>query len=49
VALLRDVINWCIENPVGGKPLHDDDPRLKELEAYILAQRRGVPLEYGKH
>jgi thiosulfate dehydrogenase len=49
VALLRDVINWCIENPVRGKPLHDDDPRLKELEAYILAQRRGVPLEYGKH
>jgi hypothetical protein len=43
------VINWCIENPVRGKPLHDDDPRLKELEAYILAQRRGVPLEYGKH
>jgi len=49
VALLRDMINWCIENPVRGKPLHDDDPRLKELEAYILAQRKGVPLEYGKH
>ncbi len=49
VALLRDMINWCIENPVRGKPLHDDDPRLKALEAYILAQRKGVPLEYGKH
>src|SRR5438093_4286792 len=49
VALLRDMINWCIENPVRGKPLHDDDPRLKELEAYILAQRKGVPLECGKH
>jgi hypothetical protein len=49
VALLRDMINWCIENPVRGRPLHDDDPKLKALEAYILAQRKGVPLEYGKH
>ena len=49
VALLRDMINWCIENPVRGKPLHDDDPRLKALEAYILAQRKGVALDYGKH
>ena len=49
VALLRDMINWCIENPARGKPLHDDDPKLKALEAYIIAQRKGVPLEYGKH
>jgi thiosulfate dehydrogenase len=49
VALLRDMINWCVENPVRGKPFADDDPRLKALEAYILAQRKGVALEYGKH
>ncbi|MGH7886347.1 MAG: c-type cytochrome [Candidatus Binatia bacterium] len=49
VALLRDMNNWCIENPVRGKPFPDDDPRLKALEAYILAQRKGVALEYGKH
>jgi hypothetical protein len=49
VALLRDMINWCIENPVRGQPLPDDDPRLKALEAYILAQRKGVALDYGKH
>lgn len=49
VALLRDMINWCIENPVRGRPLPDDDPRLKALEAYILAQRKGVPIDYGKH
>jgi thiosulfate dehydrogenase len=49
VALLRDMINWCIENPVRGKPFADDDPRLKALEAYILAQRKGVALDYGKH
>jgi thiosulfate dehydrogenase len=49
VVLLRDMINWCIENPVRGKPFPDDDPRLKALEAYILAQRKGIALEYGKH
>jgi thiosulfate dehydrogenase len=49
VAMLRDMINWCIENPVRGKPLADDDPKLKAMEAYIYAQRKGVALEYGKH
>lgn len=49
VALLRDMINWCIENPVRGKPLNGDDPKLKALEAFIYAQRKGVPLQYGKH
>ena len=49
VALLRDMINWCIQNPTRGKPLPEDDPRLKAIEAYILAQRKGTPLEYGKH
>ncbi len=49
VAMLRDMINWCIQNPVRGKPLADDDPRMKAMEAYIYAQRKGVALEYGKH
>ncbi len=49
VALLRDMINWCIQNPTRGKPLPDDDPRLKAMEAYILAQRKGAALDYGKH
>lgn len=49
VAMLRDMINWCVENPVRGKPLADDDPRMKAMEAYIFAQRKGVALEYGKH
>jgi thiosulfate dehydrogenase len=49
VALLRDMINWCIEHPVRGKKLADDDPKMKALEAYILAQRKGKVLEYGKH
>ena len=49
VALLRDMINWCIEHPVRGKALASDDPRMRALEAYILAQRKGKTLEYGKH
>jgi cytochrome c len=49
VVLLRDMINWCIEYPVRGSPIADDDPRLKALEAYIIAQRNGVALDYGKH
>ena len=49
VALLRDMINWCIENPVKGHALADDDPKLRAIEAYILAQRKGFKLDYGKH
>lgn len=48
VALLRDMINWCIEHPVRGKPMASDDPRMRALEAYIYAQRKGKVLEYGK-
>lgn len=39
IALLRDMINWCIENPMEGKPLKEDDPRLKAMEAYIIWAR----------
>jgi thiosulfate dehydrogenase len=49
VAMLRDMINWCVENPVRGKPLADDDPKMKALEAYVTAQRKGVALDYGRH
>ncbi len=49
IALLRDMINWCIENPLEGKKLSDDDERMKALESYILWTRRGKSLEPGKH
>jgi thiosulfate dehydrogenase len=49
VALLRDMVNWCIENPLEGKPLAGDDPRMLALESYILAQRAGTALQAGKH
>lgn len=49
VALLRDMINWCIQHPTKGKPLADDDQRLRAMEAYIIAQRKGKVIEPGKH
>ena len=49
MALLRDMINWCIENPLKGKPLAENDPRLRSVEAYILSARKGVSLDPGKH
>jgi len=49
VALLRDMINWCIENPVKGKALPDDSRTMRALEAYIIAQRKGQKLDYGRH
>jgi len=49
VALLRDMINWCLEHPVRAKPMAADDPRMRAMEAYIMAQRSGTPMTYGKH
>jgi thiosulfate dehydrogenase len=49
VALLRDMINWCIENPLKGKPLAENDPTLRAVEAYVLSARKGMALEAGKH
>lgn len=48
VALLRDMINWCIEHPVRGTPLGPDDANMRALEAYITAQRKGEALNYGQ-
>jgi len=47
-ALLRDMINWCLQNPCRGEPMSGDDPRMRAMEAYIGAQGAGKVLEYGK-
>ena len=46
VALLRDMIDWCIENPIKGKALDPNDPKLRALEGLHLraAQGRGARL-----
>lgn len=32
---LKEVINYCIENPLKGKPLPENDEKLLALEAYL--------------
>ena len=49
VVLLRDMINWCVQNPVRGEKLDSDGPKMRALEAYIQAQRKGVAMDYGRH
>jgi len=46
---LRDMINWCLQQPLQGKPLALDDPKMVAMEAYIFYERRGVALAPGKH
>ena len=49
VIALKDMINWCLLNPLEGKPLALDDPRLVAIESYIAYERRGVAMAPGKH
>jgi len=49
VIALREMINWCLLNPLEGEPLKLDDPRMIAMEAYIAYERRGVALAPGKH
>jgi thiosulfate dehydrogenase len=43
------MVNWCIRNPLEGKPLAADDPKMTALLTYIAEERRGVAMEPGKH
>lgn len=49
VIALRDMINWCLQNPLEGTTLEADDPMMVAIEAYIAFERRGVPMAPGKH
>ena len=49
VIALREMINWCLMNPLEGAPLELDDPDMVAIEAYVMYERRGVPLAPGKH
>jgi len=49
VAALREMINWCLQQPLEGEPLALDDPKLVAMEAYVTWERRGVPMAPGKH
>lgn len=49
VATLREMINWCIQQPLEGQPLGLDDPRMVAIESYVAYERRGVEMAPGKH
>jgi len=49
VVAFRDMINWCLMNPLEGKELALDDKQMIALEAYATYERRGVALDPGKH
>jgi cytochrome c len=49
VVALREMINWCLRNPLQGQPLALDDPQMVALEAYVTYERRGMALAPGKH
>lgn len=49
VISLFEMVNWCIRNPLEGKSLAVDDPKMTALLSYITYERRGVKLEPGKH
>jgi thiosulfate dehydrogenase len=49
VTPIWEMINWCLSNPVEGKPLAADAPEMIALQVYVTYERRGVKLEPGKH
>jgi cytochrome c len=49
VITMGEMINFCIRNPLEGKDLALDDPRMVAMLAYITEERRDVKLAPGKH
>ena len=49
VVALRDMINWCLQNPLEGSPLALDGPEMVAIEAYVAYERRGIEMAPGKH
>ena len=49
VIALRDMINWCLMNPLEGEPLELDSAEMVAIEAYLMWERRTVMLAPGKH
>jgi len=48
-AVLRDMINWCIEKPNEGVKIEPDSDAMKALEAYSYWSNRGSKLDPGRH
>ncbi len=49
VAQLFEMVNWCLKNPLEGKPLAADDPKMTAIISYVNQERRSVKLAPGTH
>ena len=49
VAQLFEMVNWCLKNPLEGKPLAADDPKMTAIISYVNQERRGMKLAPGTH
>jgi thiosulfate dehydrogenase len=47
VVAYREMVNWCIENPQGGKALEANSADMIALEAYSFYLHNGTPIETG--
>lgn len=47
VVAFREMVNWCIENPQGGKALDVNSTDMVAIEAYAFYLHRGEKIEPG--
>jgi thiosulfate dehydrogenase len=47
VVTFREMVNWCIQNPQGGKALDVTGAEMTAMEAYAFNLHRGIPIEPG--
>jgi thiosulfate dehydrogenase len=43
----REMVNWCIQNPMAGQAMDVNDPDMTALEAYSFYLHKGVKIETG--
>ena len=48
VIAYREMVNWCIENPQGGKALDAGSADMVALEAYSFILHKGVAVDAGQ-
>jgi thiosulfate dehydrogenase len=49
VAQFPEMVNWCVENLLEGKPFALDSAEMTDVVAYNVWERRDVKLAPGKH
>jgi thiosulfate dehydrogenase len=47
VMAYRDMVNWCIENPQGGKAIDANHADMVALESYSYYLHRGIQIDTG--